>query len=75
MCLAFSVLSFPDLLFVFVFFTGVIVMSFCCVSVLCALRKPGPGDGQITMTQQKRNAFKTIFGALITVLRDGCTTA
>lgn len=66
---------FPDYIYTFVFIIALAVVSFCCVSVLCALKHPGPGDTHISKrtgrdvgNQQKRNAFKTIFSALLLIL-------
>ncbi|KAI4881209.1 hypothetical protein NFI96_010077 [Prochilodus magdalenae] len=71
---AFAV-TFPDPFFYVVFFIAVAAIIFCCVSVLRALKHPGPGDTQITVekgrdvgNQQKRNAFKTIFAGLLVIL-------
>lgn len=62
--------TFTDLPFNSVFIVAVAVILFCCVSVLCALKHPGPGDKNITTqtdvcNQQKRNAFNMIFLVLL----------
>lgn len=66
---------FPDIIFLFSHLFGTIVISFCCVSVLRVLKHPGPGGSEIAKessrdvgNQQKRTAFKTIFGELLTKL-------
>ncbi len=44
---------FPDHVFFLFFCSGVIIISFCCASVLCALKRPGPGDrNNIEMTEK-----------------------
>ncbi|KAF4090635.1 hypothetical protein AMELA_G00054280 [Ameiurus melas] len=70
-----NAMIFPDYIYTFVFIIALSVVSFCCVSVLCALKHPGPGDTHISKrtgrdggNQQKRNAFKTIFSALLLIL-------
>lgn len=67
--------NFPDFIYTFVFIIALVVISFCCVSVLCALKHPGPEDTHNTNkarrnrgNQQKRNAFNTIFSALLLIL-------
>lgn len=58
-----------------VFVITLAVSSFCCVSVLHALKHPVPGAthtrneaGRDVRNQQKRNAFNTIFSALLLML-------
>ncbi|KAI5617502.1 hydroxycarboxylic acid receptor 2-like, partial [Silurus asotus] len=63
--------TFPDPFINSVFIITLIMISFCCVSVLFALKHPGPGDthtGRDVGNQQKRNAFNTIFSALLLIL-------
>ncbi len=44
---------FPDHVFLFIFCSGVIIISVCCASVLCALKRPGPGDrNNVEMTEK-----------------------
>lgn len=64
--------TFTDLLLNSIFIVAVAVILFYCVSVLCALKHPGPGDKNITTqtggdvwNQQKRNAFNKIFLVLL----------
>ncbi len=46
---------FPDHMFFLFFWTAVIIISFCCVSVLRALKRSGPGDRKnIEMTEKNR---------------------
>lgn len=68
-------LTFTSAIFNSAFIVAVAVISFCCVSVLCALKHPGPGDTHITAqagrhirNQQKKNAFNVIFSALLIIL-------
>ncbi|KAI5617503.1 hydroxycarboxylic acid receptor 2-like, partial [Silurus asotus] len=63
--------TFPDPFINSVFIITLLVISFCCVSVLFALKHPGPGDthtGRDVGNRQKRNAFNTIFSALLLIL-------
>lgn len=55
---------------VFVFFIALSVIFFCYVSVLCALKHPGPGEqtGREVGNQQKKNAFQIILSILIIIL-------
>lgn len=52
----------------------VIVVSFCCISVLYALKSSGPGrcnktdKGRASKNQQKRRAFKKISHILVSIL-------
>ncbi len=44
---------FPDHVFLFIFCSGVIIISVCCASVLCALKRTGPGDrNNVEMTEK-----------------------
>lgn len=68
-------LTFTSLILNSVFIMAVTVISFCCVSVLCALKHPQPGDTNITTqtgrnvrSQQKKNAFNIIFSVLLIIL-------
>ncbi len=60
-------------------YSTVITTSFCSVSVLCALVRPGPGDrnnvrnnktdrGRAVENQQKRKAFRIISHILVSIL-------
>ncbi len=50
---------FPDDVMFFVFCIAVMIISFCCVSVLCALKRPGPGDRRNVETVEKDKHNKT----------------
>lgn len=65
LCWTFDVFEFPDVIFMFILFTGMIVILFCYLSVLYALTHSGPRGRDVTedrdgRNQQKRNAFNTI---------------
>lgn len=71
----FTIINFIDPVIISMFIITLAVTSFCCISVLCALKHPGPGEahtrnqtGRDAGNQQKRNAFKTIISALILIL-------
>lgn len=67
-------LDFPDPLIDGIFLIAVLVISFCCVSVLCALKNPGPADrrdkkqSRDAGNKQKRKAFNIIFRSLLIIL-------
>ncbi len=54
-----EVTFFPEHVMFFVFCIAVMIISFCCVSVLCALKHPGPGDRQNVETVEKDKHNKT----------------
>ena len=51
------------LLFICVLVTSLVVVSFCSISVLCALTRPGPGE-QGRVDQSKQRAFFTVMAIL-----------
>lgn len=55
--------NFPDPIFNSVYVLVVITVSFCCGSVLCVLKKTGPGENL-----QKKKAFNIIFSTLLVML-------
>ncbi len=70
---------FRDHVYFLFFCIAVITTSFCSVSVLCALVRPGPGDrnnvrnnktdrGRAVENQQKRKAFRIISHILVSIL-------
>lgn len=68
-------LTFTDPIFNSVFIVSVAVILFCCLSVLCALKHPGPLATHITKrtdrdggNQQKKDAFNKIFSVLLIIL-------
>lgn len=65
-------LTFTNFIINSVFIVAVAVILFCCLSVLHALKRPGPGDTHVTSqtgsdfrNQQKKNAFNIIFSVLL----------
>lgn len=64
--------TFPDPFFTFVFFTALTVISFCCVSVLYALKQSHKRVNNQTSryvgNRQTRNVFSTILSALLIIL-------
>lgn len=70
-----NAMIFTNFIYTFVFIIALAVISFCCVSVLYALKHTGPVDKHLTMqtsrngrNQLKRNAFNTIFSALLLIV-------
>ncbi|KAL7889388.1 hypothetical protein AOLI_G00016460 [Acnodon oligacanthus] len=52
-----------------VFVIAVIVISFCCASVLCALKHPGPGDAQITTQRALPSRVRSVWLHVSSVTR------
>ncbi len=56
---------FPDHVFFLFFWTAVIIISFCCVSVLHALKRSGPGDRKNVEMREKNRCIKTDRGRAV----------